>query len=195
MAFIAEFGGHKKEETMLLFCMINNILFLCSANELTLHNMITHLTIHCTYIWLCWPLFCVSAIFVLLFAIVTAVSMVRASAKMHLTMLRNILRSPMSFFDTTPIGRILNRFSRDIETIDTILPQLIRSFLNTFFAVIATIVVISYSTPIFLSVVVPLGILYYFVQVKYTALYYSKTIFFIPGYAQLLPLHTLVLSS
>ena len=91
--------------------------------------------------------------------------MVRASGKLHGDMLSNILRSPMEFFDTTPMGRILNRFSRDIETIDNILPNLIRSWMNTFFSVIATIVVISYSTPIFLSVVLPLGIFYYFIQV------------------------------
>ena len=56
----------------------------------------------------------VSALFVLLYALVTAVSMVRASRLLHEDMLFNILKSPMSFFDTTPIGRILNRFSRDI---------------------------------------------------------------------------------
>jgi ATP-binding cassette subfamily C (CFTR/MRP) protein 1 len=108
----------------------------------------------------------ISAVFVLMYAIVAAISMVTAAGILHGKMLSNILRSPMSFFDTTPIGRILNRFSRDIETIDNVLPNLIRSFLNTFFSVMSTIVVISYSTPIFLSVVVPLGILYYFIQVS-----------------------------
>ena len=102
--------------------------------------------------------------FVLLYAIVTAISMVRASRVLHELMLSNVLRSPMSFFDTTPIGRILNRFSRDIETIDNILPSLLRSWINTIFLVVSTIVVISYSTPIFLAVIVPLGILYYFIQ-------------------------------
>lgn len=95
---------------------------------------------------------------------VAAVSQVRAAAKLHEYMLHNILRSPMSFFDTTPIGRILNRFSRDIETVDNLLPQLIRSWLNTFFSVVSTIAVISYSTPVFLSVIIPLVIIYYFVQ-------------------------------
>ena len=103
---------------------------------------------------------------VLVYAIITAYSMVRASRKMHASMLYNILRSPMVFFDTTPIGRILNRFSRDIETIDNILPQLFRSWMNTFFSVCSTVIVISYSTPIFLSVVLPLGILYYLIQVR-----------------------------
>ena len=68
------------------------------------------------------------------------------------------------------------------ETIDNILPQLIRSWMSTFFTVISTVVVISYSTPIFLSVIVPVGILYYFIQVsRFYLLFYlsasSTTLF------------------
>ncbi|KAK2159275.1 hypothetical protein LSH36_155g02029 [Paralvinella palmiformis] len=104
------------------------------------------------------------AVCVLFYAIIAASSMVKAAGILHFKMLSNILQSPMSFFDTTPLGRILNRFTRDIETVDNIMPGLIRSFLNTFFGVITTVLVISYSTPIFLSVIVPLGLLYYFIQ-------------------------------
>lgn len=106
----------------------------------------------------------VQAAFVLVYAVIAAVAMVRASRILHQKMLTNILHSPMAFFDTTPTGRILNRFSRDIETIDNILPNLFRSWLNTFFTVLSTIAIISYSTPIFLSIVIPVGLLYYFVQ-------------------------------
>ena len=71
----------------------------------------------------------------------------------------------MSFFDTTPIGRIVNRFSKDIDTVDNNIPMTIHVFLATSTCVVSVIIVISYSTPIFLSVVLPLGLLYYFVQV------------------------------
>uniref|UniRef100_A0A2C9M896 ABC transmembrane type-1 domain-containing protein n=1 Tax=Biomphalaria glabrata TaxID=6526 RepID=A0A2C9M896_BIOGL len=90
--------------------------------------------------------------------------MVRAAGTLHNHMLANVLRSPMSFFDTTPSGRIMNRFSGDVETVDNTLPSLFRSWMNTFFGTISTIIVISYSTPIFMVVILPLGVLYYLVQ-------------------------------
>ena len=46
----------------------------------------------------------------------------RASKKLHDSFLFSLLRSPMSFFDTTPMGRILNRLSKDIERIDNDVP-------------------------------------------------------------------------
>ena len=106
-----------------------------------------------------------SALCVVMYALIFALMSVHSSRILHSEMLANILRAPMMFFDTTPIGRILNRFSRDMETVDGLLPYTIRSALVTFFNVLATIAVISYSTSIFLSVIVPLLIIYYLIQV------------------------------
>lgn len=75
----------------------------------------------------------------------------------------------MSFFDTTPLGRIINRFSRDVDIIDCAIIPSVRSWIVCVFAVFTTITAISYSTPIFLSVIVPMGIIYYFIQKFYVA--------------------------
>ena len=61
-----------------------------------------------------------------------AMGNIRASMKLHDGLAENILRSPMSFFDTVPGGRILNRFSKDIDTVDSTIPFTIRGFLGTF---------------------------------------------------------------
>ena len=44
---------------------------------------------------------------------------IKAATSLHNQMLYTIFRSMMSFFDVTPLGRILNRFSKDIDVCDT----------------------------------------------------------------------------
>lgn len=55
---------------------------------------------------------------------------------MHLSLLKSSLHWSLSFFDTTPIGRILNRFSNDIYVLDLTLPQLLQAGVQMFFSVI-----------------------------------------------------------
>uniref|UniRef100_A0A8C3KKJ8 Uncharacterized protein n=1 Tax=Calidris pygmaea TaxID=425635 RepID=A0A8C3KKJ8_9CHAR len=88
---------------------------------------------------------------------------VRASRVMHQQLLSNILRVPMSFFDTTPTGRIVNRFAKDIFTIDETIPMSFRSWLSCFMAIISTLLMICLATPFFALVIIPLSIFYYFV--------------------------------
>lgn len=93
-----------------------------------------------------------------------ALAQVSASRVLHRDLLAAILRAPMSFFDTTPLGRLVNRFSKDIDTIDFNIPLTTRIWMGTFSGVITTLFIISYSTPVFLAVLIPLGVFYYFVQ-------------------------------
>ncbi|KTG39194.1 hypothetical protein cypCar_00019909 [Cyprinus carpio] len=94
-----------------------------------------------------------------------ALGKIQAARKLHQTLLDNKFHTPQSFFDTTPIGRIINRFSKDIYVIDEVLPSTILMFLGTFFASVSTMIVIICSTPIFALVIGPLALIYVFVQV------------------------------
>ncbi|GFT34184.1 multidrug resistance-associated protein 1 [Nephila pilipes] len=87
-----------------------------------------------------------------------------ASNVLHNGVLTNVLKSPMSFFDTTPLGRIVNRFAKDVDTVDVTIPMTLRSWLSCLLQVISTIIVITVQTPIFLVVVFPISIIYYFIQ-------------------------------
>lgn len=92
---------------------------------------------------------------------------IEASRKLHERMAFAIFRSPMSFFETTPAGRILNRFSSDIYRVDEVLARTFNMlFVNSARAAF-TLVVISASTPIFLALTVPLGALYLYIQRYY----------------------------
>lgn len=94
-----------------------------------------------------------------------ALGKIQAARKLHEALLDNKFHTPQSFFDTTPIGRIINRFSKDIYVIDEVLPSTMLMFLGTFFASLSTMIVIIISTPIFALVILPLACIYFFVQV------------------------------
>lgn len=92
---------------------------------------------------------------------------IRSSKFLHSGMLMSVIQSPMSFFDTTPLGRILNRFSKDQYTIDELLPRAFYMFIRVFIQAIAIVLVISASTPIFLLLVIPLALIYTTIQKYY----------------------------
>ncbi|KAG0344609.1 hypothetical protein BG004_004331 [Podila humilis] len=92
---------------------------------------------------------------------------IRASTRLHDRLLSNMLQLPMSFFDTTPLGRIVNRFSSDLFGIDELTPWCFINVLLCGFSVVGTIIVIGTTTPVFLAVVPPLIILYLLIQAYY----------------------------
>ncbi|KAH0624286.1 hypothetical protein JD844_007979 [Phrynosoma platyrhinos] len=84
----------------------------------------------------------------------------RASSRLHDELFRRILRSPMKFFDTTPTGRILNRFSKDMDEVDVRLPFQAEMFIQNVILVFFCVGVISGVFPWFLMAVGPLVILF-----------------------------------
>ncbi|XP_046756511.1 multidrug resistance-associated protein 1 isoform X1 [Gallus gallus] len=92
-----------------------------------------------------------------------------ASRHLHLDLLHNVLRSPMSFFERTPSGNLVNRFSKEIDTIDSTIPPIIKMFMGSTFNVIGACIIILLATPIAAVVIPPLGLVYLLVQRFYVA--------------------------
>lgn len=104
---------------------------------------------------------------IFIIGIVFAVNSVRAARNLHQRAAASIMRAPVSFYDTTPMGRVINRFSKDMDAIDTLLSDSLRMFSMTLFTGIGSLVFVIYATPFFGLAIVPLLALYYFIQQVY----------------------------
>ncbi|TPX31400.1 hypothetical protein SmJEL517_g05244 [Synchytrium microbalum] len=92
---------------------------------------------------------------------------IRSARKLHSDMLLNVMRLPQQFFDVTPLGRILNRFSKDQYTVDEVLPRVFQGFFRTLFQVLAVLAVNAMISPYFIVFATPLGLLYLYFQQFY----------------------------
>lgn len=92
---------------------------------------------------------------------------IESSRKLHERMAFAIFRSPMSFFETTPAGRILNRFSSDIYRVDEVLARTFNMLFVNSARALFTLIVISSSTPAFVALIIPLSLVYYWIQQYY----------------------------
>ncbi|KAI8898763.1 P-loop containing nucleoside triphosphate hydrolase protein [Globomyces pollinis-pini] len=89
---------------------------------------------------------------------------IRSARVLHNDLLNNVLRLPQSFFDTTPLGRIINRFSKDQYTVDEVLARSFLMYFRTTFVVISVLAVNSFGNPYYILFAIPLGFLYYYFQ-------------------------------
>lgn len=92
-----------------------------------------------------------------------------AASGFHEALLNGVLRAPMSFFERTPTGRILNRFGKDTEAIDQYIPNTLLDALTCLFAIASTFTLITLVSPLALLAFVPLAFLYLRVQKQFRA--------------------------
>lgn len=90
--------------------------------------------------------------------------LVSSAQTLHNNMFNAILRTPIHFFDINPIGRILNRFSKDIGYLDSLLPWTFVDFIQVFLQVIGVIAVAAVIIPWILIPVVPLLVVFLFLR-------------------------------
>eukprot|EP01125_Pyxidicula_operculata_P020167 TRINITY_DN73_c2_g1_i1.p1 TRINITY_DN73_c2_g1~~TRINITY_DN73_c2_g1_i1.p1 ORF type:complete len:1092 (+),score=213.81 TRINITY_DN73_c2_g1_i1:119-3394(+) len=92
----------------------------------------------------------------------------RSSTSIHNSIFKNVMHAPMSFFDTTPMGRILNRFSSDLDKVDDTLPENMFPALHYGINTICTIGLIIGAIPWFGVSVVPIFAIFFWITRYYT---------------------------
>ncbi|KAJ3403600.1 hypothetical protein HDV05_007743 [Chytridiales sp. JEL 0842] len=83
-----------------------------------------------------------------------------ASDNIHRNILNAVLGSPLRFFEVTPMGRILNRFSKDLSSVDNEVMRIVSFFFFRFFQAFFIIIVIGFGSWPFLLAISPIVFIY-----------------------------------
>ncbi|XP_057458600.1 ABC transporter C family member 12-like isoform X2 [Lotus japonicus] len=95
------------------------------------------------------------------------ISSLRAAKRLHDAMLDKILSAPMIFFQTNPVGRIINRFAKDTGDIDMYVFALVNGFLGQVWQLVSTFVLIGTVSTISLWAIMPLLTIFYAAYIYY----------------------------
>uniref|UniRef100_A0A6Q2XRI0 ABC-type glutathione-S-conjugate transporter n=1 Tax=Esox lucius TaxID=8010 RepID=A0A6Q2XRI0_ESOLU len=108
---------------------------------------------------------------VAIFGTTVAISLggIIASRHLHQDLLSNVLRSPMAFFEVTPSGNLLNRFSKEVDAIDCMIPDGLKMMLGYLFKLLEVCIIVLVAMPFAGVVLLPLTLLYAFIQSFYVA--------------------------
>uniref|UniRef100_A0A8D3DHL7 Multidrug resistance-associated protein 4 n=1 Tax=Scophthalmus maximus TaxID=52904 RepID=A0A8D3DHL7_SCOMX len=90
--------------------------------------------------------------------------LVRSAQTLHDSMFSAVLRAPVAFFDVNPIGRILNRFSKDISQMDSMLPITFVDFYQFFLLITGVVAVAAAVIPHILIPIVPLFLVFLYLR-------------------------------
>eukprot|EP00257_Ricinus_communis_P020115 XP_015579276.1 ABC transporter C family member 5 [Ricinus communis] len=110
-----------------------------------------------------------SSWFIFVRAVLVATFGLAAAQRLFLKMLRSVFRAPMSFFDSTPAGRILNRVSIDQSVVDLDIPFRLGGFASTTIQLLGIVGVMTKVTWQVLLLVVPMAIACLWMQKYYMA--------------------------
>ncbi|NWQ86166.1 MRP7 protein, partial [Burhinus bistriatus] len=108
-----------------------------------------------------------NSLFTILRAFLFAYGTIHAATVIHNRLLQRALKATVTFFDTTPTGRILNRFSSDLYCVDDSLPFILNIFLANMYGLLGMLVIIIYGLPWIGLVLLPLAALYFSIQRYY----------------------------
>ena len=90
-----------------------------------------------------------------------------AATGLHMQLLDAVMNTRLSFFDTTPLGRIIQRFSKDTNALDNIIGQSVSSVASFSLLLLGTLVVMGWVMPILMPFLIPIFGVYFYIQRYY----------------------------
>ncbi|OWZ63367.1 hypothetical protein AYX15_04629 [Cryptococcus neoformans] len=93
-----------------------------------------------------------------------------ASVNIHHNAISRVMLAPQTFFDTTPLGRIMNRFSKDTDTIDNTLSDAMRMAISTLANIVGSVILLAIIEPYFLIAMAVVSLLY-----LHNAMFYRRS--------------------
>ncbi|XP_030915277.1 multidrug resistance-associated protein 7 isoform X2 [Geospiza fortis] len=108
-----------------------------------------------------------NSLFTIIRAFLFAYGALRAASVIHDRLLQRVLKATVTFFDSTPTGRIPNRFSSDLYCVDDSLPFILNIFLANIYGLLGMLVIMTYGLPWIGLVLLPLAVVYFFIQRYY----------------------------
>ncbi|GFG31607.1 hypothetical protein Cfor_03186 [Coptotermes formosanus] len=131
------------------------------TNSIEASNLSYYLTVYAVFAGL-------NSVFTLFRAFLFAYGGIHAATNVHRQLLKTIMKvNTIMFFDVSPLGRILNRFSSDTYTIDDTLPFIMNILLAQFFGLLGTVIITIYGLPWLVLVLAPLVPVYHWLQELY----------------------------
>ncbi|KAL9323166.1 hypothetical protein ACSQ67_011219 [Phaseolus vulgaris] len=119
-------------------------------------------------------LFCIiNSLFTLVRAFSFAFGGLQAATKVHNKLLNRLMNAPVQFFDQTPGGRILNRLSSDLYTIDDSLPFILNILLANFVGLLGITIILCYVQVFFLLLLLPFW--YIYSRLQWLQFFYRST--------------------
>jgi ABC-type multidrug transport system fused ATPase/permease subunit len=108
-----------------------------------------------------------SAVFAFTRVTTTALMGISASRALHGWLLRAVLAAPMSFFDTTPVGRLISRFTKDMDAVDMTLPQSLGMLGTCVVFLVGSTAAIIFAVPWFALAFVPMAVVYVYIMIYF----------------------------
>jgi len=166
-SYVSSLGGTAVCVTIILLMICGQVAVIYTNLWLAKWSRLDAIEQKQTYYWNIYATLVFVSIFL---ACIRAVAAFRASLvaseAMHNAMLRCVLRAPVLFFDSNPIGRILNRFTKDVHYTDDALPMSLYDFFQCCLMVIGAILVVCAGSPIIFIALIPL-VIYFHLLRKY----------------------------